>query len=86
MTTQSKSLRLAKSIIKSPYSWPGGYPFFAVMDDGAPLCKTCVEAEQTFIATTSGTDGWCIKKLAINFEDTDLICSHCGSYIEAAYA
>jgi hypothetical protein len=85
MTTQSKSLRLADSLSAEPYTWPGGYPRFAVLDDGAALCKACAKAERLVIATTTGNDGWCIKRLAINFDDPDLICSHCGDQIPAAY-
>jgi hypothetical protein len=86
MTTQSRSLRLATSLVKEPFSWPGGYPKFAVMDDGAPLCKECAKSERDSIATTTGSDGWCIAKLAINFENSDLICSNCSGHIPAAYS
>lgn len=85
MTTQSRSLRLADELSHSPYEWPGGYPRFAVMDDGAPLCKRCAAAERTSIGTTTGNDGWCITALAVNWEDPHLFCSHCSAQIEAAY-
>jgi hypothetical protein len=38
------------------------------------------------IGTTTGTDGWNVTAIAVNWEDTDLYCSHCGEQIEAAYA
>jgi hypothetical protein len=85
MTTQSKSLRLANSLVEEPYTWPGGYPRFAVLDDGAALCKSCAHTERLAIATTTGSDGWCIQRLSVNLEDGDLICSHCGDQIPAAY-
>lgn len=86
MTTQSRSLRLANQLHEHGFAWPGGYPLFAVMDDGGGLCRHCAGRERTWIATTTGSDGWCIQSLAINYEDADLSCCHCGTEIEAAYA
>ena len=85
MTTQSKSLRLADQLVRSPYAWPGGYPLFAVTSDGACLCSDCCSTERESIGTTTGADGWCVAGLSINYEDPDLSCDHCGSLVEAAY-
>ena len=86
MTTQSRSLRLADQLAASPYAWPGGYPLFAVTDDGAALCKCCSRTERAAIGTTTGDDGWCVTSLAVNWEDPTLYCDHCGDRIESAYA
>jgi len=86
MTTQSKSLRLADQLSNAPYAWPGGYPLYAAMDDGGALCHSCTKSERHSIATTTGTDGWTVIAIDVNWEDTNLYCSHCGEQIEAAYA
>ena len=86
MTTQSRSLRFADQLSRSPYAWPGGYPLFAITSDGAALCKKCAATERDAIATTTGTDGWCVVGLAINYEDPALFCDHCGERIESAHA
>ena len=85
MTTQSRSLALAVQLSRQPYAWPGGYPRFAVADDGGAICCHCCETERLCIATTTGTDGWNVIALAVNWEDPDLFCDHCGSAIESAY-
>ena len=86
MTIQSKSLRLADQLSASPYAWPGGYPLFAITNDGAALCKHCAKSERSSIGTTTGTDGWTVEALDVNWEDPDLFCDHCGARIESAYA
>ncbi len=85
MTTQSRSLRLARSLVQAPFAWPGGYPRYAITSDGEALCPPCCQAEQRQIGTTTGTDGWCLLALAINWEDADLTCAHCATPIPSAY-
>lgn len=85
MTTQSKSLRLADRLIKEPFTWPGGYPLYAVTNDGAALCSDCCKAERVCIATTTGNDGWNVVALEINWEEPNLFCEHCSKSIEPAY-
>jgi hypothetical protein len=85
MTTQSRSLALAVQLSRQPYAWPGGYPQFGITDDGGTICQRCCITERLAIATTTGSDGWCIRGLAINWEDPFLFCDHCGSTIESAY-
>ena len=86
MTTQSRSLRLADQLAANPYTWPGCYPLFAITSDGAALCKRCVKTEREAIGTTTGSDGWCVVALEINYENPALYCGHCGDRIESAYA
>ena len=86
MTTQSRSLRFADQLSRSPFAWPGGYPLVAVTNDGACLCHRCTESERESIGTTTGTDGWNVVGLQVNWEDSQLFCDHCGTRIEAAYA
>jgi len=86
MTTQSRSLRFADQLSRSPFAWPGGYPLVAVTNDGACLCHRCTGWERESIGTTTGTDGWTIVGLQVNWEDSQLLCNHWGTRIEAAYA
>jgi hypothetical protein len=85
MTTQSQSLRLAISLARTPWAWPGGYPRYGILDDSEALCHECAKEQQEAIATTTGTDGWCLKAIDINWEDTQLYCAHCSARIPAAY-
>ena len=77
---------LAKSLVRAPYAWPGGYPMYAVTDDGAALCKTCCKTEFRSIASSFPGDGWTVTALDVNWEDSDLRCDHCSDLIEAAYS
>ena len=85
MTTQSKSLRLADQLTSQPYAWPGGYPLFAITNDGGALCPRCCKEERKWIGTTTGTDGWNVVAIDVNWEDPSLYCDHCGNAIESAY-
>ena len=86
MTTQSRSLRFADQLSRSPFAWPGGYPLVAVTSDGACLCHRCTATEREAIGTTTGTDGWNVVGLQVNWEDSQLFCDQCSAQIEAAYA
>ena len=86
MTTQSRSLRFAYQLSRSPFAWPGGYPLVAVTSDGACLCHRCTATEREAIGTTTGTDGWNVVGLQVNWEDSQLFCDQCSAQIEAAYA
>jgi len=85
MTTQSKSLRFADELASNPFAWPGGYPMFAMTSDAGVLCHKCCKTEREAIGTTTGSDGWCILGLDINWEGEDLFCDHCSGQIESAY-
>ena len=84
-------LMLANNLAKHPYAWPGGYPLYAVTDDGGCFCSKCCksnlnrEPELNRFADTIPGDGWFIVALDINWEDTELYCDNCGEKIEAAY-
>ena len=83
---QLKSRKLRDELISTPSAWPGGYPMHAVTHDGAALCHKCCASERASIGSTTGTDGWAIVGLCINWEDPALWCDHCGERIESAYA
>jgi hypothetical protein len=85
MTTQSTSLRFADLLSAEPYAWPGGYPRYAITSDGAAICPKCAATERELIATTTGSDGWCVVGLDINWENDSLHCDHCSDQIPSAY-
>jgi hypothetical protein len=83
---QLQSRKFRDQLIASPHAWPGGYPMFALCDDGGALCHRCCKTESRSIGTTYGRDGWAIVGLGVNWEDPGLFCDHCGERIESAYA
>ena len=75
--------------LQAGYAWPGGYPLYAVMSDGAPICCDCAikEWKQIYRSTVDHAfDGWRLEGVGLNWEDTDLFCAHCGKRIESAYS
>jgi hypothetical protein len=77
-----KAIKIALDIIREPYSWPGGYEKFAIMDDGGCLCHECVNSELRSIARSFPEDGWRVvdADLAENCNDP-LYCDNCGRAI-----
>lgn len=77
-----------RALACGPYSWPGGYPVFFVMEDGEALSFASALAEAALIrdsvARNTG-DGWRVIGVEINWEDDSLRCAHTGEPIEAAY-
>lgn len=77
-----------KSLIREPYAWPGGYPKFLIMTDGACLCHKCAKSEFRLIcesALTDSRDGWNPYGEDINWETDSLYCDNCDGCIESAY-
>ncbi len=71
-----------------PYAWPGGYPLFAITDDGTALCFACLRAEFRSVADSVANDlrdGWKVTGIDINYDEPDLCCAHCSKAIESAY-
>lgn len=83
-----KLVRDVKNYVKQPYAWPGGYPLMAITDDACCLCPQCVKdnLKQVMRSTRDkARDGWQIRAVTINWEDSDLTCEHCNKPIESAY-
>lgn len=88
MTERGNHILALKEFVKSPYAWPGGYPLYAVTEDGAALCAVCCKKELGLIVTSISQnlrDGWQVEDIGINYEDPDLYCAHCNNRIESAY-
>jgi hypothetical protein len=75
---------LADELAEHPYAWPGGYPRYAITDDGEALCVNCIRTERAAIDHATPGDGWFLLSLAINWESS-LHCAHCDGAIESAY-
>ncbi len=77
-----------KDFIRQPFAWPGGYPMFAICNDGGCLCRHCVKDNAKLIIRATRDDdssGWNVPAIDVNWEDTSLYCDHCGELIESAY-
>jgi len=85
MTTQSQALRLADSIAKAPFAFPGGYRRHALTDDGATLCATCCKSEREQIATTYQGDGWTVVAEFVHWEGEPINCDHCNTEYPSEY-
>lgn len=88
MTKQGEIIVQVKRAVKEKYAWPGGYPLFIVLADGAALCTDCTEKELGLIAAATSQDfrdGWKASGVDVNWEDPDLYCDHCSKRIKAAY-
>ena len=80
-----KPVIIADKVNSEPYTFPGGYPVFAITDDGGCLCPTCCGSERERIAESIPGDGFYVVSSYINWEDDALYCDHCDSQIESAY-
>lgn len=77
-----------KAVRNGPYAWPGGYPLYFICDDGGALCCACVKTERRNILesiSNKARDGWNVRGMDINYEDSELTCDHCNKAIESAY-
>lgn len=77
-----------KSLAREPFVWPGGYPRFAVMTDGAALCVACVRGNYRQVYRDTRDESrsdWAFAGSQINWEDSSLICAHCYEPIQSAY-
>ena len=80
---------LKQALRSGRYAWPGGYPTFFLMSDGAAICHDCARDNFRDIVEaikSHSHNGWRVEGHAINFEDAWLTCDDCGAFIESAYA
>jgi hypothetical protein len=70
------------------YTWPGGYPTFAIMADGESLCPDCLIGNLRLVVQAthdSVRDDWAIQAAEVNWEDGRLYCANCYNPIPSAY-
>jgi Fe2+ or Zn2+ uptake regulation protein len=66
------------------FAFPGGYPLYYVAKDSGVLCPDCASLPECQQATPDDSQ-WYIVGADCNWEDTALVCEHCGKRIESAY-
>ena len=79
---------LRASLRAGSYTSLGGYPVFFITSDCAALCFDCVRREYRQVSESVRKrlrDGWRVKACAVNWEDSQLLCDHCGEVISSAY-
>jgi hypothetical protein len=71
------------------YAWPGGYPLYFIMGDGEAVAFSYIAENaseaRAAIANSEKRDEWFPVAVAVNWEDSDLICGATGARIESAY-
>jgi hypothetical protein len=78
-----------KALEYGPYAWPGGYPRYFICADSDVLSFKAAQDNADEIRNAIASDdvysGWRVVAIDINWEDTDLFCSHSNMRIESAY-
>jgi hypothetical protein len=64
------------------YAFPGGYQLYYIDASGNALCPECANLD--YVDDYNSDDR--PVAAAVNYEDPDLYCDHCGERIESAYA
>jgi hypothetical protein len=86
--TPAQSIAAVKMAIRSPYTFPGGYPVYIITADCGCLCPDCCKKEfrQIVQYTLWGQrdSGWCAVASDINWA-SEIACDHCGKPIPSAY-
>ena len=87
---RKEALRRFKMFVRDKYAWPGGYPLYAVMRDGAVYCHDCAKDRAAkIIRDTMSPPSWhaddVLAGVDVNYEDNDLMCDGCNALIESAY-
>lgn len=82
-----QAINQLKEAMRNPYAWPGGYPVYPVMDDGALLCTECARKNfRNILESTRNErhDGWHCIGAEVLWEGTEY-CAHCSKQLESAY-
>ena len=82
--TRSAHHELLNDLSMHPCAQPGGYPRYAITDDGGVLCSGCAKAEHDRIHDAIPGDGFYLLGVTVNWDDA-MTCDHCGSVIASAY-
>jgi len=74
-----------KAAIRTKYTWPGGYEFFGIADDGACICCDCMRNNYHQIVHSrlnDINDGWRIVAIDCAADyDEYIYCDHCNKTI-----
>jgi hypothetical protein len=88
MTTAFSISDFRRAMRNGKYAWPGGYPLYFVMSDGAALSfEAARENRRAILEAIHNKDGsgWRVVAVDVNWEDDELRCEHTGERIESAY-
>jgi len=86
VTTVQTPGRIALSIAREPFAWPGGYERFAITDDSGVLCHACCKAELSIIRQSYPGDGWHVIGASSTCEDDGHVyCDHCNRTVQEAW-
>jgi hypothetical protein len=80
---------LMQSLREGPFTSVGSYPKYYITADGETLAFKTVKEELGQIARAirdKNNDQWRVIAANVNWEDTELYCSHTTDRIESAYA
>lgn len=67
------------------WTWPGSYPLYYLCADGGVLCSKCANENVKMTSDPEAERDWRIVGADVNWEDTHLVCDHCGEFCESAY-
>jgi hypothetical protein len=68
---------------ENPCAWPGGYPIYAILDDGEMLCHDCLLSQP--VHEGGEADGWRFEGAEVYWEGPNVQCAHCNAELESAY-
>ena len=85
--TRAHEIAQLKDFAKHPFAFPGGYPLFAITNDGGDLCHKCCKDNYRIIRESQNNDcndGWNVSGVRVNWE-SEIYCDNCNDTIESAY-
>ncbi len=85
---KNTTLEQVKDAIRHPCAWPGGYPVYTIMTDGALLCPQCARENYRQIVHATKTrarSDWQAAGADVYWEGEPEPCGHCGKLLESAY-
>ena len=81
---KGETMKKSEYLENGPCAWPGGYPVYAIMDDGEMLCFDCCKDEEN-VHEGGDADGWRFETAEVYWEGSDSYCAHCNKALESAY-
>ena len=82
--TNTKELREA---IRNPYVWPGGYPAYIILSDGALICHECARENYKSLSNSLRHhlgDGWRPVAHEVYWEGPVDYCAICNKPLKSA--
>ena len=87
--SRNAALVQVREAIRNPYAWPGGYPVYVVLCDGARLCPQCARNNYRLISYETrhaDSDGyWRALGAEAFMEGEDDYCADCNAPLPSAY-